>query len=119
MTRKKLLLFFAFVFAVGFQVSAQRSNDTPDKAIESIVGKWQLEKVYAGSREITSNPNAENRSGIEFNEDGTYTSQGESDDRGFLSVERKSICFIPGEPGKIGNERCGPCPSIDRVYYND
>ena len=87
MTRKKLLFFFAFVFAVGFQVSAQRSNDTPDKAIESIVGKWQLEKVYAGGREITSNPNAENRSGIEFNEDGTYTSQGESDDRGFLSAE--------------------------------
>jgi hypothetical protein len=98
MTRKKLLLFFAFVFAVCFQVSAQRSNDAPEKAIESIVGKWQLEKVYAGSREITSNPNTENRSGIEFNEDGTYTSQGESDDRGSYRLnENHSVLYLESE----------------------
>ena len=98
MTRKKLLLFFAFVFALGFQVSAQRSNDTPDKAIESIVGKWQLEKVYAGSREITSNPNTENRSGIEFNEDGTYASQGDSNDKGSYRLnENHSVLYLESE----------------------
>jgi hypothetical protein len=98
MTRKKLLFFLAFVFAVAFQVSAQRSNDTPDKAIESIVGKWQLEKVYAGSREITSNPNAESRSWIEFNEDGTYTSQGESNDRGSYRLnENHSVLYLESE----------------------
>ena len=98
MTRKKLLLFFAFVFAISFQVSAQLSNDTPDKAIESIVGKWQLDKVYAGGREITSNPNSENRSGIEFNEDGTYISQGESDDRGSYRLnENQSVLYLESQ----------------------
>ena len=98
MTRKKLLLFFAFVFVLGFQVSAQRSNDTPDKAIESIVGKWQLDKVYAGGREITSNPNAESRSGIEFNEDGTYISQGDSDDRGSYRLnENQSVLYLESQ----------------------
>ena len=98
MTRKNLLFLLAFLFAVAFQVSAQRSNDTPDKAIESIVGKWQLEKVYAGSREITSNPNAESRSWIEFNEDGTYTSQGESNDRGSYRLnENHSVLYLESE----------------------
>ena|SRR6186997_3680002 len=98
MTRKKLLLFFAFTFALGFQVSAQRSNDTPDKAIESIVGKWTLDKVYAGGREITSNPNAESRSGIEFNEDGTYISHGDSDDRGSYRLnENQSVLYLESQ----------------------
>ena len=98
MTRKKLLLFVAFVFAVGFQVSAQRSNDIPDKAIERIVGKWQLEKVYAGGREMASNPNTEDRSGIEFNEDGTYVSQGDSDDRGSYRLnENHSVLYLESQ----------------------
>lgn len=98
MTRKNLLFFLAFVFAVSFQVSAQRSNDTPDKAIESVVGKWQLEKVYAGGREITSNPNAESRSWIEFNADGTYMSQGESNDRGSYRLnENHSVLYLESE----------------------
>jgi hypothetical protein len=98
MTRKNLLFVLALVFPVAFQVSAQRSNDTPDKAIEGIVGKWQLEKVYAGSREITSNPNAESRSWIEFNEDGTYTSQGESNDRGSYRLnENHSVLYLESE----------------------
>ena len=98
MIRKKLLFLLAFLFTVAFQVSAQRSTDTPDKAIESIVGKWQLEKVYAGGREITSNPNAENRSWIEFNEDGTYTSQGDSNDRGSYRLnENHSVLYLESE----------------------
>jgi hypothetical protein len=98
MTRKKLLFFFAFFLAIGFQVSAQRSNDVPEKAIESIVGKWQLEKVYAGGREMASNPNTEDRSGIEFNEDGTYVSQGENDDRGSYRLnENHSVLYLESQ----------------------
>jgi len=98
MIRKKLLFLSAFLLTVAFQISAQRSTDTPDKAIESIIGKWQLEKVYAGGREITSNPNAENRSWIEFNEDGTYTSQGESNDRGSYRLnENHSVLYLESE----------------------
>lgn len=98
MTRKTLLCFLAFIFTLAFQVSAQRSEDTPDKAIQSIVGKWQLEKVYAGSREITANPNAESRSSIEFNEDGTYSSQGESNDRGSYRLnENHSALYLESE----------------------
>lgn len=98
MTRKKLLLFLAFAFTVVFQVSAQTAQETPDKVIKSIVGKWQLEKVYAGSREIAANPNAESRSWIEFNEDGTYTSQGENDDRGSYRLnENHSVLYLESE----------------------
>ena len=97
MIRKSLFL-LAFILTIVLQASAQRSNDTPDKAIESIIGKWQLEKVYAGSREITSNPNAESRSWIEFNEDGTYTSQGETDDRGSYRLnENHSVLYLESE----------------------
>jgi hypothetical protein len=98
MIRKKLLFFLAFLFTVAFGASAQRSNDIPDKAIESIVGKWQLEKVYAGGREITSNPNAESQSWIEFNEDGTYASEGDGNDRGSYRLnENHSVLYLESE----------------------
>ena len=98
MIRKKLLFLLAILSTVVFQVSAQRSTDTPDKAIETIIGKWQLEKVYAGGREITSNPNAEDRSWIEFNEDGTYTSQGDGNDKGSYRLnENHSVLYLESE----------------------
>jgi len=96
MTPKKLLLFLSFAFSVVVcQTFAQKSSDTPDKAIESIIGRWQLQKVYAGSREITSNPNSENPSWIEFNEDGTYVQQAESNDRGSYRLnENHSTLYL-------------------------
>ena len=96
MTPKKFLLFFFFIFnAVVSHTFAQKSSDTPDKAIESIVGKWQLQKVYAGSREITSNPNSENPGWIEFNEDGTYVQQAEGNDRGSYRLnENHSVLYL-------------------------
>ena len=116
MTRKKLLFFLAFVFAVTSQVFAQRSNDTPDKAIETIVGKWQLQKVYAGSREITSNPNTENRSWIEFNEDGTYTSQGETGDRGSYRLnENHSVLYLESDEK---SETTSALPAHRLTEYN-
>jgi hypothetical protein len=96
MTPKKLLTLFSFVFTVfALETFAQKSSDTPDKAIESIVGKWQLQKVYAGSREITSNPNSENPGWIEFNEDGTFVQQAEGNDRGSYRLnENHSILYL-------------------------
>lgn len=89
----------SFIFGlITFQASAQQSADAPQKAIESIIGKWQLQKVYAGSREITSNPNAENRAWIEFNEDGTYRSQAEEEDHGSYRLnENHSVLYLESE----------------------
>ena len=96
MTPKKLLLLLSFVFSIAaYQTFAQKAEELPDKNIKNIVGKWQLQKVYAGSREITSNPNSENPTSIEFNEDGTYVLQSESADRGsFRLNENHSILYL-------------------------
>lgn len=102
MTPKKWFFYLSLVFSViAYQVSAQRSNEVPEKAIESIVGKWQLQKVYAGSREITANPNSENRSWIEFNEDGTYNQQADDSDRGSYRLnENHSVLYLESEQQK-------------------
>ena len=100
MILKKFVFLFSFL-ALPFQVSAQRSNDVADKAIESIVGKWQLQKVYAGSREITSNPNAENSSWIEFNADGTYRRESEeSRQASYRLNENHSVLYLESEGRK-------------------
>ncbi len=96
---KKSLFILPFIFGLlVFQVSAQQSTEGPQKAIESIVGKWQLQKVYAGSREITANPNAERRSWIEFNEDGTYKLQSEDEDNGSYRLnENHSVLYLESQ----------------------
>jgi hypothetical protein len=100
MIRNTSLLLLAFIFTIAFETSAQRSDNTPDKSIESIVGKWQLQKVYAGSREITSNPNSEG-SWIEFNEDGTYRIQAEDEDQGSYRLnENHSVLYLESEQRK-------------------
>ena len=102
MTPKRWFFYLSFVFSlIVYQVSAQRSNEVPEKAIESIIGKWQLQKVYAGSREITANPNSENRSWIEFNADGTYNQQSEDTDRGSYRLnENHSVLYLESEERK-------------------
>jgi hypothetical protein len=100
MIRNTSLLLLAFIFTIAFETIAQRSDDTPDKSIESIVGKWQLQKVYAGSREITSNPNSEGSS-IEFNEDGTYRIQAEDGDQGSYRLnENHSVLYLESDQKK-------------------
>ena len=119
MTPKKLLILLSIVFAVfALDTFAQKSSDTPDKAIESIVGKWQLQKVYAGSREITSNPNSENPGWIEFNEDGTYVQQAESNDRGSYRLnENHSILYLEsGE--KTGSSWAVETQSLNEYTIN-
>lgn len=100
MIRSTSLLLLAFIFTIAFESAAQRSNETPDKSIESIVGKWQLQKVYAGSREITANPNSEG-SWIEFNEDGTYRLQAEDNDQGSYRLnENHSVLYLESDNRK-------------------
>jgi hypothetical protein len=100
MILKKFIFLFSFIFTV-LQVSAQRSNEVADKAIESIVGRWELQKVYAGSREITSNPNSENSAWIEFNEDGTYRQQVEGIEQGSYRLnENHSVLYLESEQRK-------------------
>src|SRR5688572_2844455 len=94
-TSKRFLLLPIFLCLIVFQVTAQKSTETPNKAIETIVGKWRLQKVYAGSREITSNPNSESQSWIEFNEDGTYAQQAEENDQGSYRLnENHSVLYL-------------------------
>jgi hypothetical protein len=100
MIRIASILMLALMFSVTFQVSAQRSSDVADKAIEDIIGRWQLQKVYAGSREITTNPNSEG-SWIEFNEDGTYRFQAEDSDQGSYRLnENHSVLYLESDQKK-------------------
>lgn len=100
MIRNTFILILAFVFTVAFETTAQRSNETPDKSIESIIGKWQLQKVYAGSREIAANPNSEG-SWIEFNEDGTYRLQAADGDQGSYRLnENHSVLYLESDDRK-------------------
>src|SRR5688572_22767428 len=102
MKPKKGLFVLSCIFGLlVFQASAQQSSETPDKAIETIVGKWKLQKVYAGSREINSNPNSENQSWIEFNEDGTFTQQSEDSDKGSYRLnENHSVLYLESNDQK-------------------
>lgn len=94
-SKKFLFLLPVFLGLIVFEVAAQQSTVGPNKAIASIIGKWQLQKVYAGSREIAANPNSENPSWIEFNEDGTFTQQSEGNDQGSYRLnENHSVLYL-------------------------
>ena len=80
---------------VAIQVVAQRSTKEPTLVTEIIVGKWDLQKVYAGSREIIKNPNAETHSGMEFKQDGTYEQSGAETDNGSYRLnEDQSVLYL-------------------------
>lgn len=80
---------------------AQRSTEEPTKAIEKIVGKWQLQKVYAGGREIAPNPNSGLQTWIEFKRDGTYEQNAEETDRGSYRLnENHSILYLESAENK-------------------
>ena len=114
MTPKKGLFVLSCIFGfLALQASAQQSSETPNKAIETIIGKWQLEKVYAGSREITSNPNSENQSWIEFNEDGTYAQQAENSDKGSYRLnENHSILYLESNDQKESSSAATSAPRL-------
>ncbi len=115
MIRNTSIFLLALILTIAFDTTAQRSETTPDKAIESIVGKWQLQKVYAGSREITTNPNSEG-SWIEFNEDGTYRQQAEGGDEGSYRLnENHSVLYLESSQKQ---ESSAAASSKDLTEYN-
>ncbi len=91
----KCIIALSFVLGmISSQVVAQRANEESVKQIETIVGKWQLQKVYAGSREISTNPNA-TQSWIEFKRDGTYERNAEVNDKGSYRLnENHGILYL-------------------------
>jgi hypothetical protein len=91
----KCIIVLSFILAiVSVQAVAQRANEESVKKIETIVGKWQLQKVYAGSREIATNPNA-TQSWIEFKRDGTYERNAEVNDQGSYRLnENHDILYL-------------------------
>jgi hypothetical protein len=91
----KCIIALSFILAlVSVQAVAQRANEESVKKIETIVGKWQLQKVYAGSREIATNPNA-TQSWIEFKRDGTYERNAEVNDQGSYRLnENHDILYL-------------------------
>jgi hypothetical protein len=92
-TFRFMLSFILSIVAV--YAFAQKSSKEPTLATESIVGKWQLQKVYAGSREISNNPNATTQSWIEFKPDGTYEQSADDGDRGTYRLnEDQSIVYL-------------------------
>jgi hypothetical protein len=83
-----------FLTAISAQVNAQQANEESVKNIETIVGRWMLQKVYAGSREIATNPNA-SESWIEFKRDGTYERKAEVNDGGSYRMnENHGILYL-------------------------
>jgi hypothetical protein len=98
MLRFMLSFILSVVAAYAF---AQKSSKEPTLATESIVGKWQLQKVYAGSREISNNPNATTQSWIEFKPDGTYEQSADDGDRGTYRLnEDQSIVYLESSEEK-------------------
>lgn len=90
-----LLVVGVILTSLTMEVSAQRSTKEPTLATESIVGSWELQKVYAGSREIARNPNAESPASLEFRPDGTYEQQSSVNDNGsFRFNEDQSILYL-------------------------
>src|SRR5687768_11586855 len=91
----KCIIALSLILAiVSVQAVAQRANEESVKKIETIVGKWQLQKVYAGSREIATNPNA-TQSWIEFKRDGTYERNAEVNDQGSYRLnENHDILYL-------------------------
>ena len=91
----KCIIALSFILSiVSIQAVAQRANEESVKKIETIVGKWQLQKVYAGSREIATNPNA-TQSWIEFKRDGTYERNAEVNDQGSYRLnENHDILYL-------------------------
>src|SRR5688500_17824913 len=98
MLRFMLSFILSVVAAYAF---AQKSSKEPTLATESIVGKWQLQKVYAGSREISNNPNATTQSWIEFKPDGTYEQSADDGDKGTYRLnEDQSIVYLESSEEK-------------------
>lgn len=92
--KKNFLLVFALLIAAA-GAYAQQATEESVKEIEKIVGRWELAKTYAGSREITSNPNSESRSWIQFDRDGTYQLQRDGNDTGSYRLnENHSILYL-------------------------
>jgi len=102
MKSNKSVLILSFVLSIltlhGF---AQQASKEPTLATESIVGKWQLQKVYAGSREISRNPNAAAQPWIEFKPDGTYEQSAEDGDKGTYRLnEDQSVVYLESSDRK-------------------
>jgi hypothetical protein len=109
MTPNKFILLFSVILASALHVSAQKADEESVKAIETIVGRWQLQKVYAGSREITANPNSENRSWIQFDRDGSYQQQAEADDHGSYRLnENHSVVYLESMQNKESSSAVSP-----------
>jgi hypothetical protein len=98
---KSILMLSFMISFITVQVFAQRASTEPTLATESIVGKWELQKVYAGSREISKNPNAATQSWIEFKPDGTYEQSGEDGDKGTYRLnEDQSVVYLESSDRK-------------------
>ena len=109
MTPNKIILLFSIIIGSALHVSAQKADEESIKAIETIVGRWQLQKVYAGSREITANPNSESRSWIQFDRDGSYQQQAEADDNGSYRLnENHSVLYLESLQNKESSSAVSP-----------
>lgn len=112
MTLKRHFLLIAILLTSVAGAFAQQATEESIKAIETIVGRWELTKVYAGSREIASNPNAENKSWIQFDRDGTYQLQRDGEDNGSYRLnENHSVLYLESNRG----EGSSAAVSTDRV----
>jgi hypothetical protein len=101
MSQKYFFILSFLLTFLTFQVIAQRSSEQPTKEIEKILGKWELQKVYAGGREIARNPNSGTHPWIEFKPDGTYEQNTEEIDHGSYRLnENQSTLYLESSDKK-------------------
>ena len=100
-SNKSILILSLVISLMSVQAFAQRASKEPTLTTESIVGKWELQKVYAGSREISKNPNAAAKTWIEFKPDGTYEQSADDGDKGTYRLnEDQSVVYLESSDRK-------------------
>jgi hypothetical protein len=120
MIHKSQILFF--IVTLGFFYSGASAQDTdnnkrkrdredaintrkktPVKIIEYIVGKWEVDRVYNGDRDVTAANEAQAGKSIEFNSEGRYSSYSDRqkiDSGAYRLNEAHGILYLESETGK-------------------
>ena len=93
-TKKRVAISIISVFLILVSCNNESSLD------EQIVGKWSLDKIYEYENDETLKHNPNGNRYIQFNEDGTYISDGDphGSNTGRWKVDNeKSVLFIDSE----------------------
>ena len=92
MGNKYILFLFVLIFLFGCGSSADLEKQ--------ITGSWKMEKVYEFGKDVSQKHNPDNNRWIEFEEDGTFVSDGDpfGKNTGRWKIDNsKSVLFIDSD----------------------